>query len=80
MYKEFQCKNIAPCSTDITYCWPVRPMEKTVFIFIWYTLSVVSICVAVFEIIEMGLVTVIKGYQNNDDITKEFKIYRNAAD
>ena len=36
MYNEFECVDVKPCTTAVTYCWPVRPTEKTMFIFTWY--------------------------------------------
>ena len=50
---QYTCKNLYPCEGTVN-CWPVRPTEKSLFILIWYGLTLVQIGFNLAEIFRIG--------------------------
>lgn len=73
---EFECQETYPCTSDTTHCWPVRPFEKTIWIWVWLSITGSCLLMTFVEIMGIGYKQVSRGYKNQEDITKEFRIGR----
>ena len=76
MGTEFECIETYPCTSDKTFCWPIRPAEKTLWIWFWFTVTGVQVILAIGEIVGLGIGKVKTSYENHFDITKEYRIGR----
>ena len=76
MYTKYSCVNVFPCNSEVVSCWPIRPFEKTVFIWMWFLITISQIVLAVYEIGELGVLTIIDAYRKRGerDLTTMYKI------
>ena len=72
MVESYDCVDTHPCNAEVVSCWPIRPFEKSLFIWLWYATTVVTVLFATLELVEMGCRTLYYAckHQTSSDITK----------